>query len=141
MPNLLAKRLSHVESEPCAGSPGDMAEDQLVQWAQCLLEGGKRKQQQDKLLGPILNFMHNYDRQTFDTLPEELRKQLNQVVPKLVPEKAKEEKDKQVRVNATPEKYRVLWFNYFVKTHVVVRSNPCTGESSQSMNLCQSIHT
>ena len=123
-----------MESEPCAGIPGDIEEDQLVQWAQCLLEGGKRKQQQDKLLGPILGFMHNFDRDAFETLPEELRKQLNQVVPKLVPDKTTEEKDKQVRVNQTPEKYRVLWFNYFCEN----TSDPIHALVSQvnlSMNL------
>ena len=99
-----------MESEPCAWSPGDIEEDELVQWAQCLLAGGKRKPQKDKLLGSILGFMHQFDRDAFETLPEELRKQLNQVVPKMVPEKTKEENEKRVRIHQTPEKYRVLGF-------------------------------
>ena len=86
-----------MEPEPCAWNPADIEEDELVQWAQCLLAGGKRKYQKGRLLGPILGFMHQFDKDAFETL-------------QVVPEKTKEENNKRVRIHQTPEKYRVLLF-------------------------------
>lgn len=83
-------------------------EDGLVNWIRCLVETRHRKSASDKLLGPILHFLSDQDRETFRNLPKHMqdREDLDIIEPNALPD-VNRESNTHVKRFTTPAKYSV----------------------------------